>query len=109
MSSSRICVDVVDRRLVGCGDGGSDLEVHDGIPVDSELCRSMTVLVGLRSERRTASWYDAVGRCQPSAGPRVVPPSDEPDGTQLGGRFSMKARMPSLGSGEFPSAQNIVW
>ncbi len=29
--------------------------------------------------------------------------------TQLGSRFSMKARMPSRGSGEWSSAQNIVW
>ena len=30
-------------------------------------------------------------------------------GTHVGGRFSMKARMPSRGSGEWSSAQNIVW
>ncbi len=30
-------------------------------------------------------------------------------GTQLGGRFSMNAAMPSRGSGEWSSAQNIVW
>ena len=30
-------------------------------------------------------------------------------GTQLGGRFSMNARMPSRGSGEWSSAQNMVW
>jgi hypothetical protein len=30
-------------------------------------------------------------------------------GTHDGARFSMKARMTSLGSGDYSSAQNIVW
>ena len=49
------------------------------------------------------------GTAERGAVSALAPSFQNCSGTQLGARFSMKARMPSRGSGDSARAQNIVW
>ena len=94
------------RRLLGYDDAtwarARGWVVEQTVLYIPYYARSLPMAVAQAKTRLEAALSDEAGAQGPC---RQMSES----GTQLGGRFSMKAAIPSRGSGDSSRAQNMVW